>query len=110
LQAIIVGFARQIVQSIPQEMNITALSNSFGQGFLNGFSKTRVVVADHKLNSIQRPSSQAGQQLSPTGEAFPAGQLHGEYASLAFPLDPDRYQHGLASHRSVFPHLFVASI
>jgi hypothetical protein len=52
LQAITVGFARQIAQSVPQEMYVATLPNRFGQRCWDGFPKTCVVVTHNELHPV----------------------------------------------------------
>src|SRR3954467_13889549 len=111
-------FARPALPSAGSDASDHPLTDSFVTSDVCGYS-ARVRSALHSPKQApaapnstpcKRAPSQAYQQLPPTGEAFPTGQFYGEHAALTFPLDPDGHQHGLASHGSVFSHLFVASI
>ena len=52
LQAIIVRFPRQLIECIPQKVNIAALPHCFGQRFLNRTAQAGLIVADHELHSL----------------------------------------------------------
>lgn len=52
LKAIIIGFARQVVERIPQEVNVAALPDRLRQRLLNGAAQTGMIVAEDELHSV----------------------------------------------------------
>lgn len=98
LQAIIIGFAGQIVERIPQEVNVTTLPNRFRQHFLNSPAQASMIIADHKLHTIQRALLEAGQQFLPTRSTLAAGQFQCQYVAPANAGKPE-LQDYMATHK-----------
>jgi len=65
------------------------------------------VDVDGKVGYV-RFQLKAGGFLEPFD--FPMGHFHPQHTAPAFPVDPYRHQHRLASHRTAFSNLFVPGI
>src|SRR5438094_4941304 len=110
LQAVVVGLAWQVVERVPQEVDVAALEGSFGEHFANRPAQTGMVIGDDQLDAVQAALAQAEQQVLPGGAAFAIGHLDGEDLAPAVPVDADRDQHRLADHDAALAHLLVAGI
>ncbi len=110
LAAIVVGFARQIVEDIAEEVHVAALPHGFGQQLAHGALQARVIVGDDKLHAVEPPRLQPFHKRRPTRPRLPIRELHAQNLAAPFPVDPDRDQHRLRLDHPVEADLFVARI
>src|SRR4029077_10252568 len=58
LQAVVVGLARQMVQSVAEEVHVTSLAGRLGEDLADGCAQAGVIVADDELDAVQAAAAQ----------------------------------------------------
>ena len=66
LQAVVVGLARQVVEGVPEEVDVAALEGGLGQDLADGGPQAGVIVGDDELDAVQAapPAGRAGSPSS----------------------------------------------
>jgi hypothetical protein len=77
LQAIVIGFAWQVVERVPQEMHVAALPGRFGKHFADGLLQTGMIVGNDELDARQTTLFEPQQKVLPTALALAVGCFHG---------------------------------
>jgi hypothetical protein len=70
-QAVPVGLARQMIESIAQEVNIATLPSSFRQNLSYSLLEAAVIISNRQFDTAQASLAQALQKLTPAVETFP---------------------------------------
>ena len=109
-QAIIRLLARQVIERVAQEVDVTPLPIGFGQRLHNRAFESGVIVADRQLHAVQAAFFQAHQMIFPAAHTLAPREFDGQHVPAAVPTDPERDQDRAALADAVFPHSFVARI
>ena len=110
LPAIVVGFAGEIVQCVPQKVHVAPLPHRLGQQLPDRPFDPGVIVGDHKLHPPQPARLQPVDKRRPTRLRLASGQLHAEHLAPAFPVNAERNEHRLGLDHPVEPDLLVPRI
>lgn len=109
-EAIVVGFARKIVEGVAQKVDAAALPCGFGQDLCEGAFATEVVVGNGEAHTAQAALFEAEDELAPARGAFATGKLHAEDAAAALPVDADGHEHSTGTVDAILANLFGARI
>ncbi len=101
---------RQVVEGVPQEVDVTALVGGLGEPLADGGPEAGVVVGDDELDAMEAAGPKREQEVLPGGTALAVGHLDGEDLAAAVPIDTDGDQYRLAHHHAGLAHLLVAGV
>src|SRR5208282_1622598 len=110
LQAVVVGLAWEVVQSVAEEVDVASLDGGLREDLADGRAKARVIVSDDELDAFEPAASQSDKQVLPRGAAFPVGHFDGQDLATPVPVDPDRDQHRLARDHAALAHLLITRV
>ena len=109
-EAIVVGFAREMVECVAQKVDVTALPSGFREDFGDGAFEAGVVVGNGEAHTAQAALFEAEDELAPARGAFATGELYAEDAAAALPVDADGHEHSARADDAVLAHLFITRI
>lgn len=109
-EAIVVGFAREMVEGVAQKVDVAALPCGLGEDFCDGTFEAGMVAGNGEAHAAQAALLEAEDELTPARGAFTTGQLHAEDAAAALPINADGHEHSARADDAILAHLLVARI
>lgn len=109
-EAIVVGFARKMVERVAQKVDVAALPSGLREDFGDGAFEAGMVIGNSEAHTTQAALLEADDELAPTRGAFATGKLHAEDAAAALPVDADCHEHSAGADDAILAHLFIAGI
>jgi len=89
LGAVIIGFARQMLKRIAEEVYVAALPCGFRQNLPNSPAQAGMIIADQKLGTFRERV--VGYPAAPSNsKCFPDWLAHRHYVAPAFAINADR--------------------
>src|SRR4051812_49207827 len=109
-QAVVVGLARQVVEGVPEGVDVAPLDEGVGQRLARRRLEPGAVVRDREPHAVPAPLPQPGQEVLPRRAALAVRQLDRERPAPSLPVDPDRDLHRPAADGAGLAHLLVAGV
>jgi hypothetical protein len=109
-EAIVVGFAREIVECIAKEMNVAALPCGLWEDFSDGALEAWMIIGNGEANAGEATLLETEEKGAPARGGLTIGEFDADDASASLPIDADGDEDGARADDAILADLLIAGI